>query len=185
MKKLSSFQLVFLLITIGLVAGTVYFGVLYYLSYRSEGALAQEIEDVESTIASLQYIPNLDVLRGQLAALEEQLEEMPFPREVSNPEIYDYVWRAAQNAGVRLDYWSAEDEPSAVQIAGGSECEYRVHSYEVTVAGSLNQIFNFLSQMEDNAPFDTVKLEDIDLEYDSANDEWSLALIIYVYAQPE
>lgn len=183
MRKLSSFQLVFLLLTIGLVAGTIYFGVLYYLSYRSEGALAQEIEDVDSTIASLQYIPDLDVLRGQLADLEEQLEEMPFPREVSG--IADYVESAAQYARVDLNRWSAEAEPSAVQITGGSEYEYRVHSYEVTVAGSLNQIFNFLSQMEDNAPFDTVKLEDIELEYDSANDEWSLALTIYVYAQPE
>ena len=185
MRKLSSFQLVFLLLTIGLVAGTIYFGVLYYLSYRSEGALAREIEDVESTISSLQYIPNLSVLRAQLAALEEQLEEMPFPKEVNNPEMWDYVRRAAQNADVDLRYWNAEDEPSQVQIAGGSASEYRVHTYDVTVAGSLTQIFNFLSQMEDNAPFDTVKLEDIDLEYDSEDDEWSLVFTIYVYAQPQ
>jgi Tfp pilus assembly protein PilO len=185
MRKLSSFQLVFLFLTIGLVAGTIYFGVLYYLSYRNQGALAQEIKNVESTISSLQYIPNLSVLRAQLSALEEQLEAMPFPREVNNPEVYDYVWRAAQNAGVRLDYWNAEDEPSQAQITGGSDYEYRVHTYDVTVAGSMTQILNFLNQMEDNAPFDTVKLEDIDLEYDSVDVEWSLVFTIYVYAQPE
>lgn len=183
MRRLSAFRLFFLLILGALLVGNIYFGVMYYKAYRSQGALAQEIATVEAQIAAMVQLHSINALEAELAALEEELNDAPFPKDVDTNEIFDLVERSAARAALTIDAWAVGSVTE--EGVDGSAYDYQVHSYEVTASGALSDIFRFLTQVEDNAPYETARIDDVALTYESGTDSWALTFDILVYAQPE
>jgi len=97
--------------------------------------------------------------------------------------IHDYVLAAVDEAGVAFETWA---EGAVIEdTVNGTGQGYRLFSYETAVSGSLDEIFDFLTEMEANAPYDTIKLDDVELKYSSTTLTWSMEFTILVYAQPE
>lgn len=181
MRKISSFQLILLLLVIALLAGNAYFGYSFYRAVQRQAALAQDIAAVEAQIAALGQIYDIDALQAELAALEEQRDDAPFPEEVESTEIFNLV----RTSGNNVDWSFEEAGESEEEIEGGSANEYRVFSYEVSAIGTLTNVFNFITRIEADAPYNTLKIDDVELTYDSTTGEWTITFDILVYAQPE
>ena len=182
MKRLSTFRLTFILILLPLVALSILFGVLAYQDYRDEDSLADEVEAVELQIARLGQLHDIDTLEAELASLVAQLNDMPFPQDVDTNEIFDLVHESAATAGVTIESWAIEGV--SVQPIDGSALGYRVYHYEITASGTLSDVFTFLSEMEENAPYETIRLDDVELTYDEASDSWLITFEILAFAQP-
>ncbi len=183
MRKLSGTRLVLLLILVALVAGNIYLGIGYYQDRGSEDELADDIAAVEVQIATMERLHDIPALEAELAALEDELAEVHFPPDVEYIIIHDYVMAAADEAGVAFDNWKVED--TIETTVNGTEQEYRLFSYLATISGTLDEIFDFLAEIEANAPYDTIKLDEMELTYDSDTLTWSMSFTILVYAQPE
>jgi len=184
MKRLTGTRAIFLLILVVLVAVSIYFGIGYYRGHGDKDALADDIAAVEAQIAAFEQTYNIEELEATLANLQQQLAEAHFPVNVEQNIIYDYVLAAAEEAGVAFPIWVAE-ENAVEKTVNGTGQTYRLFSYEATVTGSLDEIFAFLAEAEANTPYDTIKLDEVKLTYDSSTHTWSMAFNILVYAQPE
>lgn len=182
MRRMSSFQLILLLLVIALVAGNAYFGYSFYKAVRMQAALATEIRDVEDDIALYQQIYDIDALEAELAGLEQQRDDAPFPEDVESTQIFNLVRTSGNRANV--DWSFAEVGETEEEIEGGSIYEYRVFSYEVSATGTLTNIFNFITRIEADAPYNTLKMDDVELTYDSKTGDWTIAFDILVFAQP-
>ncbi|MFQ5925557.1 MAG: hypothetical protein ACE5IE_06140 [Dehalococcoidia bacterium] len=181
MRRLSSFQLIFLLLVIALLAGNAYFGYRFYQAVRMQAALAQDIAAVEVQIAALGQIYNIDALQAELAALEQQLDDSPFPKEVESTDIFNLVRTSGNRANVD---WSFAEVGETEEEIDGSPYKYRVFSYEIEATGTLTNIFNFITRIEADAPYNTLKMDDVELTYDSTTGDWTIAFDILVFAQP-
>lgn len=182
MRKISSFQLILLLLVIALVAGNAYFGYSFYKAVRMQAALARDIAAVDVQIAALGQIYDIDALQAELASLEEQRDDAPFPEDVASTQIFNLVRTSGNRANV--DWSFAEVGETEEEIEGGSGYEYRVFSYEVEATGTLTNIFNFITRIEADAPYNTLKMDDVELTYDSTTGDWTIAFNILVFAQP-
>ncbi len=183
MRRPSGFQALFLLIVIALLAGNIYFGIGYYRDGSSKGALSADLAAVEAQIDAFEQTYDIEELQAYLTNLLQQLEEAPFPMDVEDNVIYDHVRTAAEEAGAHIDSWTEGDVTD--EAVNGSQTEYRLFSYETTVSGTLDEIFDFLAGVEENPPYETIKMDEVELAYDSDTLIWSMTFYIQVYAQPE
>lgn len=181
MRRISSFQLILLLLVIALLAGNAYFGYSFYKAVRREAALAQDIVAVEAQIAALGQIYDIGALQAELASLEEQLDDAPFPEKVKSTDIFNVVRTSGNRANVD---WSFAEAGRSEEEIDGSVYEYRVFSYEVEASGTLTNIFNFITRIEEDAPYNTLKMDDVELTYDSKTGDWTITFDILVFAQP-
>lgn len=181
MRRLTGTRAILLLILVALLAGNIYLGVVYYQDRDSEDALADDIAAIEAQIATWERLHDISALEAELAALEEELAAVPFPPDVKHNIIHDYVMTAAEQAEAAFDSWET-DEVATEETVNESGQEYRLFSYDATISGTLDEIFDFLGKMEANAPYDTIKLDDVELTYSSATLTWSISFTILVYA---
>ena len=181
MRRISSFQLILLLLVIALLAGNAYFGYSFYKAVQRQAALAVDIAAVEVQIAALGQVYDIDALEAELAALEVKLDDAPFPEEVESTEIFDLVRTSGNRANVA---WSFAEAGETEEEIDGSAYEYHVFSYEVSAFGTLTNIFNFITRIEADAPYNTLKMDDVELTYDSTTGDWTIAFDILVFAQP-
>lgn len=179
MKGLSTFRFATILILLVLVAVSILFGVLVYQDNRDEGKLADEVDAVEMDIARLAQLSDIDALETELASLMAQLNDVPFPQDVDTNEVFGLVDESAATANVTVS-WAIKGM-STQPIIDGSDLEYRVYRYEVTASGALSNIFDFLRGMEENAPYETMRLDEVELTW---ADIWSITFTILVFAQP-
>jgi hypothetical protein len=107
---------------------------------------------------------------------------VPFPEYVDDNEIFDLVQRSAETANVTISW--AKGGMSTEAIIDGSESEYRVYHYDVTASGAMSDVFTFLSELEENAPYETTKLDEVELTSSGNSDSWSIEFEILVFAQP-
>ena len=182
--RLSGTRAILLLILVALVAGTIYMGIEYYRDRDSKDALDEKIAETEADIATWERLHDISALEADLAALEEELAAVHFPVDVEYNIIHDYVMAAAEEAGVDFESWEAEED-AIEETVNGTGQEYQLFSYDATISGTLDEVFDFLAEMEENAPYETIKLGEVELTYDSTTLTWSMAFTILVYAQPE
>ena len=182
MKRLSAFRLTFILILLGLVAVSILLGVLAYQDYRDEEKLEKEWKAVELQIARLEQLHDIDALVAERNRLLVQLNDTPFPEYVDDNVMFDLVRQSAATTDVTIESWAPEGV--SVQPIDGSASGYRVYRYEVTASGAMSDVFTFLSEMEENAPYETTKLDEIELTYGGGSDSWSIEFEILVFAQP-
>lgn len=181
MRRISSFQLILLLLVIALLAGNAYFGYSFYRSVQRQAALAVDIAAVETQIATLGQIYDIDALQAELAALEEQRDDAPFPEEVESTKIFNLVRTSGNGANVE---WSFTEARGTEEEIDGSVYEYRVFSYEVEATGTLSNVFNFITRIEADAPYNTLKVNNVELTYNSTTGDWTITFDILVFAQP-
>jgi hypothetical protein len=184
MKKLSGTRALLLLVLVALLAGNIYFGIGYFSDRGSKDEVADDIAAVDAQIAAFGQPYDIEELEAFLTNLLQQLADAPFPQAVEQNIIYDYVLAAVEEAGVAFDDWDAEGAVIEDTV-NGTGLEYRLFPYEAAVSGNLDEIFDFLAEMEASAPYDTIKLDDVELTYDSSTLTWSMEFTILVYAQPE
>ena len=184
MKKLSGTRGLLLLILVILLGMTIYFVIDYSNARSSKDGLADDIVAVDAQIAAFGQPYDIEELEAFITNLLQQLADAHFPQAVEQNIIYDYVLAAVEEAGVAFDDWDAEGAVIEDTVNGTGQ-EYRLFSYEAAVSGSLDEIFDFLAEMEANAPYDTIKLDDVELKYSSDTLTWSMEFTILVYAQPE
>ena len=182
MKRLSAVRLTLILIVLSLVAVSILLGVLAYQDSGDEDELADEIEAVELQIARLGQLHDIDALEAELVSLVAQLNDTPFPGYVDNNVIFGLVQQSAATANVTIKSWAIEGV--SVQPIAGSASGYRVYHYEVTASGAMSDVFTFLSEMEENAPYETTKLDEVELTSSGNSDSWSIEFEILVFAQP-
>ena len=182
MKRLSAFRLTLILIVLGLVAISILLGVLTYQGSGDEDELADEVEAVKLQIARLEQLHDIDGLEAELARLVAQINDTPFPEYVDDNVIFDLIRQSATITGVTVESWTPDNV--SVQPIDGSASGYRVYGYEVTASGTLSNIFAFLREMEENAPYETVKLDDVKLDHGGSSDSWSIEFEMMVFAQP-
>jgi len=181
-KRLSTFRLTFILILLALIAVSALFGVKAYSDYHDEDKLADEVQAAELQIARLAQLHDIDTLTAELASLEAQLGDTLFPPYVENDKVNDLVDESAATANVAIESWAINDV--STQAIDGSAHKYRVYSYEVTASGKLSDIFTFLAEIEENAPYETMKLDEVELTQDEDTGNWSMSFSILVFAQP-
>jgi len=184
MKKLSGTRALLLLVLVILLGVTIYFVVDYSQDRSSKDGLADDIAAVDAQIAAFGQPYDIEELEAFITNLLQQLADAHFPQDVEQNIIYDYVLAAVDEAGVAFDDWDA-DAAVIEDTVNGTGQGYRLFSYEAAISGSLDEIFDFLAEMEANAPYDTIKLDDVELTYDSSTLTWSMEFTILVYAQPE
>jgi len=182
-KKLAGTRGILLLILVVLLGVTIYFVIAYSNGRGSKDEVADDIAAVEAQIAAFGQPYDIEELETYITNLMQQLAEAPFPQSVTQNIIHNYVLAAVEEAGVAFETWAEEDE--AEVAVNGTGQKYRLFSYEASVSGSLDEIFDFLAEMEENAPYDTIKLEEMTLEYDSTTLTWLMEFTILVYAQPD
>ena len=182
MKGLSGTRAIFLLIMVALLAGTIYMGIDYYQESRREGTVEDDIATMESQIAAMEHYHDIDALVAELVSLQGQLAEAHFPGDVDSTLIFDLIRASATTAGIE-DYSFSESGMTEKGV-NGSDYEYRVYAFEVTAVGTLDEIFEFLGEIEDNMPYDAVKMQDVELVYDSETESWEITFEIVVFAQP-
>jgi len=182
--KLSGTRVILLLILVALVAGNIYLGIAYYQDRDREDTLADDIAAVESQIRGYELSYDIDALEVDLVNLQQQLAAAHFPLDVEYNTIHDYVGAAVEETGVDFESWEAEEDAIEKAVNGTGQ-EYRLFSYDATISGTLDEIFDFLAEMEANAPYETITLGEVELTYDSNTLTWSMAFTILVYAQPE
>ena len=183
MKKLSGTRALLLLVLIALLAGNIYFGIGYFSDRGSKNSLADDIDAVDAQIAAFGQPYDIEELEAFITNLLQQLADAHFPQEVTQNTVHNYVLAAVEEAGVAFETWTEGDVIE--DTVNGTGQEYRIFSYDAEVSGSLDEIFDFLAEMEASAPYDTIKLEDMVLTYDSDTLTWSMEFTILVYAQPE
>ena len=181
MKGLSTFRLTLILILLPLVVVSILFGVLAYQNRGDEDDLADEVDAVELQIARLVQLHDIDAMQAELASLAAQLNETPFPPYVDDNVVFVLVQRSAETANVPIT-WATGG--MSLETIDGSALAYPVYYYEVTASGALSDIFCFLSEMEENAPYETLKLDDVELTYDQASDSWSIEFEMLAFAPP-
>ena len=181
MKGLTGTRAIFLLIVIALVVVLIYLGVTYFQDRGREGTLEDEIAEVEVQIA-LMASGDISALQEQLASLQELLDEVPFPKNVYSTLIVALINTSRATAGVVLENF--HQLGITEKGVNGSDYEYRVYAFEVTAAGTLDEIFEFLGEMEDNMLYDAVIVQDVDLSYDSETEIWEITFEIVIFAQP-
>ncbi|MBA7599181.1 hypothetical protein ES703_06208 [subsurface metagenome] len=181
MKGLTGTRAIFLLIVIALVVVLIYLGVTYFQDRGREGTLEDEIAEVEVQIALMAH-GDISALQEQLASLQEQLGEVHFPEDVHSTLIFALIHNSATTAGIE-DY-SFSESGTTQRGVDGSDTEYQLYPFEVTAAGTLDEIFEFLGEMEDNMPYDAVIVQDVDLTYDSETEIWEITFEIVIFAQP-
>ena len=183
MRRLSGTRAIFLLILVALVVGTIYFGLTYYQENGREGTLEDKLASTAKDIATMAPYHDIGARQAELVRLRIQRAEAHFPRDVEYNAIHDYVMTAKEEAGVTFKSWDVEDPIE--ETVNGTEQEYRLFSYGATISGTLDEIFDFLAEMEANAPYETIKLIDVELIYDSYSDSWEMTFEIWVFAQPD
>lgn len=183
MRGLSGTRAILLLILVALLAGNMYLGIAYYQDRDSEDALADDIAAVEAQIAAFEQAYDIEELEVDIANLLQQLAVAHFPLDVEYNTIHDYVLAAAEEAGVTFVTWEAEED-AIEQTVNGSGQKYRLFSYEATISGTLEEIFDFLAELEANAPYETITLTEVEVVYDSDTLTWSMVFTILVFAQP-
>ena len=181
-KRLSIFRLTLIVILLVLVVVTALFGIKAFQDYRAEGRMADEAASLESQIAKMSQLPSASALQAELDSLQFELDTTPFPPSVDDNVMFDLVQQAADAAGTAFEEWVINDPTS--QAIDGSALNYQVYSYNVTASGALSDIFDFLSEMEQNAPYQTMILDEIELTRDAKTARWSIAFEIMVFAQP-
>lgn len=182
MKRLSAFRLTFILVLLVLGAVSILLGVLAYQDYRDEEKLADEVEAAELQIVRLEQLHDINVLEAEFASLVAQLNDTPFPEYVDDNVMFDLVRQSATATDVTIGSWAPEGV--SVQPIDGSALGYRVYRYEVTASGALSDVFTFLSELEENAPYETTKLDEVELTSSGNSDSWSIEFEILVFAQP-
>jgi len=181
-KRLSAFRLTLILIVLGLVAVSILLGVLTYQNSGDEDELDDEVKAVELQIVRLEQLHDIDALEAEFASLVSQLNDTPFPPYVDDNVIFGLVQQSSATAVVTIESWAIEGV--SVQSIDGSASGYRVYHYEVTASGTLSNIFTFLGEMEENAPYETIKLDEVELTYGGDSVSWSIEFEILVFAQP-
>ena len=183
MKRLSGTRAIFLLIMVALLAGTIYMGIDYYQENRREGTVEDDIATMEQQIADMERYHDIDALEAELVSLQEQLAEAHFPKDVDSTLILGLIIASADTAGLGSAP-NFKESGMTQKGVNGSDYEYRVYAFEVTAVGTLDEIFEFLGEIEDNMPYDAVKMQDVDLVYDSDTESWEITFEIVVFAQP-
>lgn len=183
MKRLTGFHAILLVILVALLAGNVYFAMAYNRDRSNEGILTDELAAIESQIEMYEQMYNIEALEVDLESLVQQLEEVPFTEDVEDNTVYDWVRTATEEAEVHIDSWTEEDVID--HAVNGSGYLYRLFSYEATVSGALTKIFDFLAELEENMPYETMKIDDVELTYDSETLTWSITFMVSVYAQQD
>ena len=184
MRRLSASRALLLLILVALAGLNIYFGIGYYLDRGDKDAVADDIAAVEEQIRVIEQRYNIEELEVDIVNLLQQLAEAPFPQDVERNIIHDYVMTAADKAGVAFEDWDAA-EAAIETTVNGTDQKYRLFVYDAVISGTLDEIFDFLAEMEANAPYETMKMDEVELSYDSATLAWSMTFTILVYAQPE
>ena len=183
MKRLSGTRALLLLVLVILLGVSIYFVVDYSQDRSSKDEVADDIAAVETQIAAFGQPYDIEELEAFITNLLQQLADAHFPQDVTQNTIHDYVLAAVDEAGVAFETWT--EGAVIVDTVNGTGQEYQLFSYETAVSGSLDEIFDFLAEMEANAPYETITLGEVELTYDSNTLTWSMAFTILVYAQPE
>jgi len=181
-KQLSAFRLTLILIVLVLVAINILLGVLAYQDNREEEKLADDVEAVELQILRLEQLHDIDALQAEYASLAAQVNDTPFPEYVDDNVMFDLVRQSATTTGVTIKSWTPGGV--SVQPIDGSAIGYRVYGYEVTASGAMSDVLTFLSELEENAPYETTKLDGVELTHSGDSVSWSIEFEILVFAQP-
>ena len=189
MKMPSPLQIVFMVIVAALLAGGIYLAVVVVKQVRAVPGLEAQLEQVEAEIAWLQQTYDIPALEVELADLEDELEGVPFPifegDENPSVDVFDLIENAVEEAHVYA-YTYSEGAPTA-EIIGDSDIEYQAFPIGVTAeATTLPRLYTFLEEVEDNAPYETLVIDDIEIVHTVGTEpeSWSISFEITVYAQP-
>jgi hypothetical protein len=181
MKRITGKRALSLLIMFVLVGAIIYLGVTYFQDYRQEGTLEDEIAEKECEMAALPHFGDIGALEAELASLEDQLDDVYFPRDVDSTLIFDLIRASASTAEIE-DYSFSEFSTTQTAVNGGAH-EYQLHSFEVTAVGTLDELFEFIGEVEGDMPYDAVQMQDMELIYDTATEIWEITFEILVFAQ--
>lgn len=189
MKKLSQLQLLLLVAAVALVGLGVYFTVVIVQQVQAASNLETQVSDVEGDIASIENQYDLEALEAELAALQSHLNAVAFPKAngVENIQINDLVIHALQDADVQGQSFLPEG-PTNVFL-NNNETVYEAFIYEVgATADKLPSLYAFLDELEVNAPYETLVINNVIIEFIVATEEqpayWTITLDIVVYARP-
>ena len=150
---------------------------------------------MEAQISSINRQYDIDALNDTLNDLYDELEEAEFPKEdeVGTIAVLDVVEEAKDAAGVRIIYVNMPDTVSTVYLNGNENdtgTEYTAFIYELAAtATELSGLYNFLDEIESNASYESLVINDVELKYVPATEQatayWGMTFEIVVYAHTE
>ncbi|MDY6917695.1 MAG: hypothetical protein SVP26_07080 [Chloroflexota bacterium] len=188
MKRPTPFQWLLVFVAAGLVGLSVYMVVLTVQHASAAADVEDQITSVESEIIKVSGQYDVQALQAELDQLEDQMEESQFPGtdDVENIEVLDLIISAEHNATIQVESF-VPDTPVVVFL-NGSEIEYKAYPYDVSVsAAGIPQLYAFLDEVETNAPYQTLVIDDVQLEYYPATEEeppyWIMECDVIVYAR--
>ena len=191
MRKPSRSQLVFMVIVAALLGVGIYFTVVAVQQVRAGPSVEKDIAQVQRQITTLTQRYDIDALEAELAGIEEELEEAPFPKAdaVENVEVHDLVIDAGHEAGVQgLSYIPAAPTTGTI---GGGDIEYKVLTYAVEVSATeLSGLYYFLDEIERNTLnlYETLVIDHVSMVYvpgtETVDECWTMSVHVVVYAQP-
>ena len=188
MKRPTPFQWLLVFVAAGLVALSVYMVVLTVQHASAAADVEDQITSVEAEIIKVSGQYNVLALQAELNQLEDEMEESQFPAtdDVENIQVLDLIISAEHNAGLQVESF-VPDTPIVVYL-NGSAIEYKAFPYDVSVsAAGVPQLYAFLDDVESNAPYQTLVIDDVELEYYPATDEepayWLMECDVIVYAR--
>lgn len=195
MKKPSQSQFLLLIIVAALIGVGIYFVTVTVKQARAASDLETQIVDVEDQISSINNQYDINALNDTLNDLYDELEDSEFPEEdeIGTIAVLDVVEEAKDAAGVRIIYGNMPDTVRTVYLnvnENDNGTEYTAFIYELeATATELSGLYNFLYEIESNASYESLVINDVELQYVPATEQatayWAMTFEIVVYAHTD
>lgn len=166
-KGITSIHLALIVISVILLALSIYFVVLYFGAAADKNDLKKQITQTQQLISSMGEMHNIAALESQLEqALEDLAEKSPFPEAVKNTDVAYQIILAAKEASISCFSYDSDD-PNIYTINGNDYIEniygISVQATDSETGAKLSRIVRFLTELEetyDNSMVTSVSLSD-------------------------
>ena len=185
-KNINSVHVVLMVVSLILLALTIYFTVSYFGAVNDKKDVNKQITQRQQQINSLGELQNIAALQSQLEqALQDVIDKSPFPAQISDTEIaYSIIVAARESAITCYQY-----NPSSPDIAIINKGSYTEQRYSISSQGATDtsgekivRIVKFLEALEES--YDTSSTSGLSLSDGDGDGYWTFRFTYSIFTLP-
>lgn len=152
-KGITTTHLILIVVSVILLALTIYFTVLYFGAAADKNDLEKQITQKQTQLNSMGEMQNIAALESQLEQAREDLaENSPFPEVVKNTDVAYSIILAAREASITCFSYDSDD-PKIYTINGNDYIEniygISVQETDSETGEKISRIIRFLTELEE------------------------------------
>jgi len=186
-KSIKPIHIILMVVCVILLALTIYFAVAYFGSVSDRNDKDKLITQKQQQINAIGGMQNIGALQSQLEqALEDVIEESPFPAKISNTDVAYSIIEAARSAAIACYQYSS----SRSTMVNLNTSSYQQNNYAIQSQGAADstgektsRIINFLKELEES--YDTSSITGLTLSDGDGDGEWLFGFTYSILTLPE